>query len=258
MATAGASHRGAVAVDGCLEEPAGEDRRADDHRDHGDPGEHAEGGPRSSRTASRAEPLRHGPRIRVRSPTTVRAHRSRGGSGWRSRIARKGQAVGLVCRGDGATRVAAGEMLRRATRRRRPRARPSGAGRRDRGRARGRPACRRRRRWIRLIGDAPRDGGRRHWSRPRLPRARSAARAWRRLSRARVSKARAATWLTPSAAASSTPVRSCSSASRRAARWRSGIRAARAACRRTGGRPSPGARRTAPNHAIRRSTGRTG
>ena len=35
--------------------------------------------------------------------------------------------------------------------------------------------------------------------------ARSAASAWRRLSRARVSRARAATWLTPSAAASSTP-----------------------------------------------------
>ena len=50
------------------------------------------------------------------------------------------------------------------------------------------------------------------------------ASAWRRLSRARVSSARAATWLTPSAAASSRPVRSWSSARRRAARWRSGMR----------------------------------
>ena len=58
--------------------------------------------------------------------------------------------------------------------------------------------------------------------------ARSEASAWRRLSRARVRSARAATWLTPSAAASSSPVRSCSSARRSAARWRSGMRAERA------------------------------
>ena len=42
---------------------------------------------------------------------------------------------------------------------------------------------------------------------------------------ARVRRALAATWLTPSAAASSRPVRSWSSASRRAARCRSGMRA---------------------------------
>ena len=53
---------------------------------------------------------------------------------------------------------------------------------------------------------------------------RSAASAWRRLSRARVSSARAATCETPRAAASSRPVRSWSSASSSAERWRSGIR----------------------------------
>ena len=66
-------------------------------------------------------------------------------------------------------------------------------------------------------------GAARPLRRPPSPPARS-ARAWRRLSRARVRSARAATWLTPSAAASSSPVRSWSSASRRAARCRSGIR----------------------------------
>ena len=59
---------------------------------------------------------------------------------------------------------------------------------------------------------------------------RSTARAWRRLSRARVRSARAATWDTPSAAASSRPVRSWSSARSSAVRWRSGMRS-RARCR---------------------------
>ena len=150
----------------------------------------------------------------------VRAHRSRGGSGCSSRSWRSRSAVRGVRLGYGATRLAAGQV----------RIEPLGLGRCQRcveplGRA-GPGAVM----WRRPgIGPSP-DVAKPPESVPRAHRvscdgvagdasaARSDASACRRLSRARVRSARAATWLTPRAAASSSPVRSCSSASRSAAR----------------------------------------
>ena len=165
-----------------------------------------------------------------RSPPTVRAHRSRGGSGASSRRPCR---AGDPSSYDGGGRGAGGaprEVLVEPGRL----AGSSG------------PSTRPRRERVRsVVAEGPRSSplmiapgqrpapvsapvracGVRVAASASASAARSTASAWRRLSRARVRRARAATWLTPSAAASSRPLRSWSSARRSAARWRSGMRA---------------------------------
>ena len=205
---------------------------ADDDGDDGKPGERPErdAADRASAGAGRrGGPTRLRARSRRRSAPTGRAAARAA-----SRSAAQRAPVGFVRLGDGRAVGAAGEVLVEPGRL----GRSSGPSRRSAARARARscgaasgpaaadPAKR-------VIGrPSPRAAYRGVAARPRRPASasRSAASAWRRLSRARVRRARAATWLTPSAAASSRPVRSWSSASSSAARWRSGIRAS-ARCR---------------------------